>query len=339
MPKLPRNMFRKGKCYYFRQMVHGRTVRRSLGSNYELACQRLRSLKDQTPSKVTVEETARQWLASYVPIHRKDDTLATQRVRDYLVPFMGHFLLARVSGETCRSYRLWLEKKGKSLQTVRHILSDLRCLLNWCEDAGMLQRSPFPKRILPRVQERPPDRLSEDELRAVCSTPEPYGFVCRFLASTGLRWSEAKRATGADVQNGLLVVHQTKSGKVRRVPVGSEFRSHIGRFVPFESHGAFNKQVTKLSGVKFHVHQLRHTLACRWLEKGGSLAALQELLGHSTIVTTQRYGRLGETHVQAEAAKVGNWSLISSPRKKPRKRKSFGHNGSEGWPSGLRRRS
>jgi len=46
------------------------------------------------------------------------------------------------------------------------------------------------------------------------------------------------------------------------------------------------------------------TFACRWLEQGGSLAALQEILGHSTIVVTQRYARLGETHVRAEAERV-----------------------------------
>ena len=106
------------------------------------------------------------------------------------------------------------------------------------------------------------------------------------------------------MKSGLLVVSQTKSGKVRRVPVGPEF-VRVGRFVPFKSHGAFNRYVTEACGFPFHVHQLRHSFACLWLERGGSLAALQELLGHSTIVTTQHYGRLGETHVQAEAAKVG----------------------------------
>lgn len=305
MPRLPRNMVKHGKVFYFRRMIGGRVVRRSLGTDYTEACHQLRSLKDHVPSSVSVEVAAKQWLASYVPIHRKDPSLATQRVRDYLVQFLGHFLLERVSGEDCRAYRLWIEKKGKSPQTVRHVLSDLRCLLNWCEDAGMITRSPFPKRILPRIPERPPDRLNDDELAAVCALPAPYGFICRFFVFTGLRWSEGARAQGSHVQQGLLVVSQTKSGKVRRVPLPAEFQAHVGRFVPFKHYGSFNLRVARHSGVAgFHVHRLRHTYACRWLEAGGSLAALQSVLGHSSIVTTQRYARLAEAHVQDEAKKV-----------------------------------
>jgi len=306
MPKLPANLVRRGKKYIYRRMIDGRVVRRSLGSDYQLALARLRSLKVETvPSSLTVAEGAEQWLGSYVPLHRKDVALATQRVRDYLVPCLGHFLLHRLSKEDCRSYRGWLEKQGKSPQTVKHILSDLRCFLNWCEDAGLLDRSPFPRRILPRIQERPPDRLTDEDLAAVCSLPEPHGFVCRFLASTGLRWSEGVRAQASDIRDGLLVVSQTKSSKIRRVPVPKEALSRVGRLVPFSSHGAFSRQVGKLAGIRFHVHQLRHTFACLWLERSGSLAALQELLGHSSIVTTQRYGRLAEAHVRAEVERVG----------------------------------
>ena len=45
-------------------------------------------------------------------------------------------------------------------------------------------------------------------------------------------------------------------------------------------------------------------MACRWLERGGSLAALQEILGHASIVTTQRYARLSEAHIRAEAERL-----------------------------------
>src|SRR5262245_39179818 len=112
MPRLVRNMVKRGRTYYFRQVVEGRLVRRSLGTDYQEALNQLRSLKDRVPhAKVTLEEAAKQWLASYVPLVRKerDQKQAAQRVRDYLVPGVGHFLLERLTAEQCRGYRHFLE--------------------------------------------------------------------------------------------------------------------------------------------------------------------------------------------------------------------------------------
>jgi integrase len=314
MPKLPKNMVKRGKAYVFRFKINGRSIRVALGSNYEEACRRLRSLKTDVASlepDVTVAVAAARWLSRYVPTVRgeRDQRLAAQRARDYLGPFLGCSLLRKLSRDHIRTYRMWLETRALAAQSVRHVLSDLRCMLNWCEDCGLLDRSPFPRKVLPKIQERPPNRLSDDEFLRVCSIEEPYGFIARFLGFTGLRWGEAARAQSADIQNACLVVHQTKSGKIRRVPIphelAEELRLRVGRLIPLRDAQGFAIQVKKRTGIEhFHAHQLRHTFACRWLEAGGSLAALQEILGHASIVTTQRYGRLGEAHVQAEAERI-----------------------------------
>lgn len=314
MPKLPKNLVKRGSAYYYCRRVNGRRIRLSLGTDYEEACRRLRSLKrdDAIPaSKVTLEDAARRWLSGYVPTVRReqDQKLAEQRVRDYLVPFLGHVLLHKLTGEDLRAYRLHLQKGHLSVQSVKHILSDARCLLNWCEDSGLVERSPFPRRLLPKIQERPPDRLTDEEIERVCALGNPHGFICRFLFGTGIRWGEAVRAQASDVQSGVLVVHQTKSGKMRRVPLPlelqDELRGRVGRLVSIRHADTVNRAVRRQTGLDgFHVHQLRHSFACRWLEAGGSLAALQEILGHASIVTTQRYGRLSEAHVQAEAARL-----------------------------------
>ncbi len=315
MPKLPRNMIkRKGKRgFFFRKVVAGRVVVRSLGIDYDEACRRLRSLKNEDVpfASATVAEAARRWLSLYLPTARgeQDQRLAAQRVRDYLVPRLGYLPLHKLTADHLRSYRIQLEKSHLSLQSVRHVLADCRCFLNWCEDAGLIDKAPVPRRLLPRIQERPPDRLSDEEVEQVIGVEEPYGFICRLLLSTGLRWAEAARAQARDISGELLTVHRTKSGKVRRIPIPAalqqELRNRVGRLVPLKDADGVAIQVRKRTGIeRFHVHQLRHTFACRWLERGGSLAALQEILGHSSIVTTQRYGRLGEAHVIEEARRL-----------------------------------
>jgi integrase len=110
-------------------------------------------------------------------------------------------------------------------------------------------------------------------------------------------------------QQGVLVVHHTKSWKVRRVPLPralwGELRVRVGKFLPIADAWGFARMVRRHSRVvKFHPHQMRHTFACRWLERGGSLAALQQMLGHSSIVTTQRYARISDDMVRREVGRL-----------------------------------
>lgn len=62
------------------------------------------------------------------------------RIRRFLEPFLGHLLLHRVGRQDLRGYRIWLEGHGLSPATVKHILSDARCLRNWAGDAGYIDR-------------------------------------------------------------------------------------------------------------------------------------------------------------------------------------------------------
>jgi integrase len=61
----------------------------------------------------------------------------------------------------------------------------------------------------------------------------------------------------------------------------------------------------RLAGLeRFHMHQTRHSFACRWIEGGGSLDSLQRILGHQDQRTTRRYGQPSDRYVREEALRV-----------------------------------
>ena len=316
MPKLPKGMFQRGRSYYVRLRVDGKDVWRSLGTDYSEAGRKLRQLRSGAMplnGRLAVVEAAGRWLESYIATSRNEKGLsqAAARVRLYLRPFFEFVPLWKVGPDHIRRYRLWLEGHDISPTSVWHILSDVRCLLRWCEEVGLVERTPFPRRVMPRLQEQPPDRLNEAEVARLLAIREPYGFVIRLALGTGLRWGELTRAQAAHVEGDMLVVSQTKSGRVRRVPLAPELlreiRGRVGRLVPYAegSPGSFTKAVRKETGIeRFHVHQMRHTFGCQWIERKGSLVALQQIFGHASVVTTQRYARLSDDAVRREAERL-----------------------------------
>ena len=214
-----------------------------LGSDYEKACQALRKLRSGVGPLVTgtVRELAECWVETYVATMRGPEGAprALQRVRDYLGPCLGSKPVALVTPEDVRRYRIHLDRQPISPQMVKHLLSDVRCMFRWAEGEGYMDRSPMPRRIMPRLQERPPDRLTDAEVDELVQLEEPLGFIMRFGLGTGLRWGEMTRADARDVANGMLTVHQTKSRKIRRVPIpaalGEELRFRVGRLMPIRN--------------------------------------------------------------------------------------------------------
>ena len=97
----------------------------------------------------------------------------------------------------------------------------------------------------------------------------------------------------------------SSSSNVGESQVLSDCKGRVGSLTPFEDACAFNRRVRELSGIeRFHSHLCRHTFATEWREAGGSLAALQAVLGHGTIAVTERYGTIGDDLVEREALRL-----------------------------------
>jgi integrase len=312
----------------------------SLGSDYGKALAEYRRLEVEGPpmpaaatpvaaSPLTVEMFSRRWLAEYAATQRtkryRDQT--EQRMTDYLWPNLGAVPLANLKASDIRRVNAVLEAKGVGLVTRRRTLEDLRCMLRYAvEEAAVLERSPWvsgKKGLLPRLPESAPEPLNEMELAEVVRvTPERWKPVLLMLAYTGLRWGELRALRWKDVREAPylhFVVSKshdgpTKSRKVREVPLlpeavavlNSLTRGTGAVFSLPETASWIRRYVIRYSWVKdFHVHRLRHTFACRFLERGGSVETLQQVLGHSTVKLTERYGRLRPEVVAAEVRKVG----------------------------------
>lgn len=234
MPKVPKGMFqRESRGWYCRVFTDGRERWVALGKDLPAAIQKFHRARGRPTAvvRITVADLAAEWIKTYVQNARSPYNVkqTESKVKRFLNPFLGPKQASKIGPEDIRRYRIWVEKHELTSTYVYHILADARCLFRWAEDCGRIDRSPFPKRVMPRMQERPPDRLTDDEVGKVTGIANPHGFVIRFALGTGLRWGELTRAESSDIQDGALVVHQTKSGKVRRVPLPPDLMRELRR--------------------------------------------------------------------------------------------------------------
>jgi site-specific recombinase XerD len=172
--------------------------------------------------------------------------------------------------------------------------------------------------LAPRRPRRLPDAPKQNEVEAIVDGVDrdgPLGVRDRALLelvySAGLRSAEAVGLDLGDVdfEQELVHVREGKGGKDRVVPLGEEAGALVARYVqdarPQLARGAENALFISARGRRLdtstlrrlvaHPHRLRHAFATHLLEGGADLRTIQELLGHSSLSTTQMY-----SHVDAK---------------------------------------
>lgn len=320
--KIPGTIKRRGGVlWYDVSVAPGKRFRVSLRTNdrriaeeraaefFAHACELVR------PAITTVSEFATsRWLKEYVAQRRnaRGVKLAEQRLRDWIFPELGDLTFAEVDEPRVRIVRARAAKL--SLQSQVHVLADLRCLLRYAARCGYPAQPAATANVFPRIAESAPLRYTERELGVIlkrCSPDE--AFVVRLAAGTGLRRTELAGLTWgrfSELPYPHLVLHRTKSGRVREVPlmpaVATLLRSRrrkAGDNAPIVglSPAGLSTMAARLG---LRLHRLRHTFACRWLEAGGSVESLQAILGHSTVRLTERYGRVSAQAAGREAKRI-----------------------------------
>ncbi len=215
---------------------------------------------------------------------------------------------------------------GKSLQ---RLLSAIRSFFRWMLREGIASQNPATAVRAPKSPRHLPATLDADTidqlLNIPCDTPLAIRdkAIMELFYSSGLRLSELAtlRWEQIDLGSGMVTV-TGKGNRARMVPVGRiaakallEWRKARGEFASFEEPHVFvsrrgNPIATrtiqarirywaKRQGMPQNVypHLLRHSFASHMLESSGDLRAVQELLGHADISTTQVYTHLDFQHL------------------------------------------
>ncbi len=228
-----------------------------------------------------------------------------------------------------RAYASSRHRNGVSARTIARELSSLRSFFRFLLRENRVEFNPAAEVSAPKVERKLPDALDVDQMARLLEIRENDPLAVRDLAimellySSGLRLAELTGLDLADLDLHEGLVRVTGKGdKTRVVPVGRAAREAIRNWLPLRAQcapadetavfvgkqgrrlgrRAVEKRLQRwglrqgLSG-RVHPHMLRHSFASHLLESSGDLRAVQELLGHADISTTQIYTHLDFQHL------------------------------------------
>ncbi len=230
-----------------------------------------------------------------------------------------------------RSYLAAIARRGAGRRAQGRALSALRACFRWACRVGALAANPAARVKSPKVPTTLPGHLRPGEIETLLEAPTGDGALVRrdralleLLYATGLRVSEAVSLDWRDLDlAGRTLRVVGKGNKERMVPFGRPALEALrawrdrwdsvrrvdggdgdpvflnrrgGRLTDRSARRAVDRWV-EVAALRrgIHPHTLRHTFATHLLENGADLRSIQELLGHASLATTQRY-----THVDLE---------------------------------------
>ncbi len=239
----------------------------------------------------------------------------------------GEVEIEKVDRMDIRRYLSFLHRKNKKSSIARK-LSTLRSFFKYLVREQILSSNPAKEVSTPKVEKPLPTTLTVDEAFRLMESPERNGkefpkrgkqrglrdrAILELLYSSGLRVGElvGLNTNQLDLDLGIVRV-MGKGRKERIVPVGTKaiealkayleergeisdenplFTNAKGGRLTARSVGRLVKDYSKRSGIYRRVspHSLRHTFATHLLDAGADLREIQEMLGHTSLSTTQRY--------------------------------------------------
>ncbi|MFJ3483803.1 tyrosine recombinase XerC [Pseudomonas sp. NPDC090202] len=230
--------------------------------------------------------------------------------------------------QAMRSLVARLHSQGQSSRSLARLLSAVRGFYQYLNREGLCEHDPANGLSPPKGERRLPKTLDADRTGQLLDGGVEDEFLARrdqaileLFYSSGLRLSELTglNCEQLDLADGLVQV-QGKGSKSRVLPVGRKARAALEEWLkqrtlanPVDDAVFISQQGRRLGprsiqlrvkaagerelGQNLHPHMLRHSFASHLLESSQDLRAVQELLGHSDIATTQIYTHLDFQHL------------------------------------------
>lgn len=264
-------------------------------------------------------ETLRNYASDLRQLHR---FLLSRRLVSSPIDFNS------LSSDAVRAYLQWLDQKGNKPSSLARKLAAVRSFYRYLSRRGMVNDNPVDGMRTPKQPKLLPRVLTKDDADALMTFPAGLTVwslrdraLLETLYSTGARVGELVALDIGDVREleGLVRL-QGKGRKERIVPIGEMALDAIRRYrlsLPLPSAGVppralfcnqrggrltsrsvarvVNRYSSRLAGGAVSPHALRHSFATHLLDEGADLRSIQEMLGHASLRTTQRY-----THVATD---------------------------------------
>jgi integrase/recombinase XerC len=233
-----------------------------------------------------------------------------------------------------RGFLAQLYENGLGKASVARSLAAVRSLYRWLAREGVVEQNPaklvatpkLPKKLprVPTIEEM--NSVLDGQMPEIAAFPERDRLMLELLYGCGIRNSELTGINVDDIRlSAEAILIRGKGKKERYVPFGDAVKTALAAYLPARlaalavirknsaallinrrggrlttrSVGRIIKKIAVAKGLSpdVHPHTLRHAFGTHLLEEGADLRAIQELLGHERLATTQRYTQLSMKHV------------------------------------------
>jgi integrase/recombinase XerC len=252
----------------------------------------------------------------------------------YFTEYVGEGGWKEIDHVRIRGFLSRLYERGLSKTSVARALAALRSLYRWLGREGVVEQNPallvatprLPKKLprVPTIEEM--NNMLDGAMPDAAAFPQRDRVILELLYGCGIRNSELIGIDVDDVRlSGEAILVRGKGKKERYVPFGDGVAAALAFYLPMRravlitagkssrallvnrrggrlttrSVRRIVKKIAMAKGLSpdVHPHTLRHAFGTHLLEEGADLRAIQEMLGHERLSTTQRYTQLSMKHV------------------------------------------